>query len=95
MSVDPNPIRAGITTQLSESQHTSIFERLAGVVHAFGKTLTAQQRRDSGLEPDSDGGPTTPITDRGEGQQQSAPVRTTGTNTNRNEPSGARMVPFA
>jgi REP element-mobilizing transposase RayT len=50
--VDLNPIRAGITTQLSESQHTSILERLAGVVHAFGKTLTAQQRRDSGLEAD-------------------------------------------
>ena len=93
--VDLNPIRAGITTQLSESQHTSMFERLAGVVHAFGKTLTAQQRRDSGLEADCDGGPTTPITDRGEGQKESAPVRTTGTNMNRNEPSGARTVLLA
>ena len=93
--VDLNPIRAGITTQLSESQHTSMFERLAGVVHAFGKTLTAQQRRDSGLEADSEDGPTTPITDRGKEQKESAPVRTTGTNTNRNEPSGARTLPLA
>jgi hypothetical protein len=44
VSFDRNPIRAGITTHLSESQHTSMFERLAGVVHAFGKSLTAQQR---------------------------------------------------
>jgi hypothetical protein len=95
VSVALNPIRAGVTTQLSESQHTSIFERLAGVVHAFGKTLTAQQRRDSGLEADSKDGPTTAATDRGEGQQESAPVRTTGTNTNRNELSGARSVPLA
>jgi len=49
--VDLNPIRAGITTQLSESQHTSIFERLAGVVHAFGKSLTAQQRIQGRPEP--------------------------------------------
>jgi hypothetical protein len=81
VSVDLNPIRAGITTQLSESQHTSIFERLAGVVHAFGKTLTAQQRRDSGLEADVDGGLTTPATDRGRGSRslpqfaQPAPTR--------------------
>jgi hypothetical protein len=95
VSVALNLIRAGITTQLSDSQHTSIFERLAGVVHAFGKTLSAQQRRDSGLEADSEDGPTTPITDRGERQKESAPVRTTGTNTNRNEPSGARAVSLA
>ena len=95
VSVDLNPIRAGITTQLAERQHTSIFERLAGVVHAFGKTLTAQHWRDSGLEAEADGGLTTAATDRGEGQQESAPVRTTGTNTNRNEPSGARSVPLA
>ena len=44
VSFDRNPIRAGITTHLSKSQHTSIFERLAGMVHAFGKSLTAQQR---------------------------------------------------
>jgi hypothetical protein len=87
--VDLNPIRAGITTQLSGSQHTSIFERLAGVVHACGKTLTAQQRRDSGLEAEAEGGLTTPVTDQGKGQKESPPVRTTGTNTNRNEPSGA------
>ena len=92
--VDLNPIRAGITTQLSESQHTSMFERPAGVVYAFGKTLTPQQRRDSGLEAEADGGLPTPATDRGEAQQQSARVRTTGTNTNRNEPSGARTVPL-
>jgi hypothetical protein len=57
--------------------------------------LAAQHWRDSGLEADSEYGPTTPITDRGEGQQESTPVRTTGTNTNRNEPSGARTVPLA
>jgi hypothetical protein len=93
--VDLNPIRAGITTQLSESQHTSIFERLAGVVHAFGKTLTAQQRRDSGLESDSEDGPTTPITDCGEGWIDSIPAHPTSANTNSNEPSGARTVPLA
>jgi hypothetical protein len=47
------------------------------------------------LEADSEDGPTTPITDRGKEQKESAPVRTTGTNTNRNEPSGARTLPLA
>ena len=93
--VDLNPIRAGITTQLSESQHTSMFERLAGVVHAFGKTLTAQQRRDSGLEAEGDGGPTTPATERGEGRIDSTPAHPTSANTNSNEPSGARTVLLA
>ncbi len=93
--VDLNPIRAGITTQLSESQHTSIFERLAGVVQAFGKTLTAQQRRASGLEADAEDGPTTPATDCGEGRIDSTPARPISANTNSNEPSGARAVPLA
>jgi hypothetical protein len=91
--VDLNPIRAGITTQLSESQHTSMFERLAGVVHAFGKTLTAQQRRDSGLEEDSDGGPTTSATDRGEGTKESGPVHKTDANTLARETTVDRQAP--
>jgi len=92
---DLSPIRTGITTELSESQHTSIFERLAGVVHAFGKTLTAQQRRDYGLEADSGDGPITLATERTEGQNDSTPTSPTSANTNGNEPSGARKVPLA
>ena len=92
---DLSPIRTGITTELSESQHTSIFERLAGVVHAFGKTLTAQQRRDYGLEADSGDGPITLATERTEGQNDSTPTSPTSANTNGNEPSGARSVPLA
>jgi REP element-mobilizing transposase RayT len=83
--VDLNPIRAGITTELSDSQHTSIFERLAGVVHAFGKTLTAQQRRDYGLEVDDAGGPATLATDPTEGQIDSTPARPTHANPLPNE----------
>jgi REP element-mobilizing transposase RayT len=83
--VDLNPIRAGITTELSDSQHTSMFERLAGVVHAFGKTLTAQQRRDYGLEADAAEGPATLATDRTEGQIDSTPPRPTDANILTNE----------
>jgi REP element-mobilizing transposase RayT len=93
VSVDLNPIRAGITTQLSESQHTSIFERLAGVVHAFGKTLTAQQRRDSGLEAEGDGGPTRPATDCGEGRIDSTSARPTSANPLSNETTVDRHAP--
>ena len=48
--VDLNPIRAGLTNTLSQSEHTAVFARLAGVVHSFATTLSAQQRQEYGLE---------------------------------------------
>jgi REP element-mobilizing transposase RayT len=52
--VDLNPIRAGLTNTLSQSEHTAVFERLAGVVHSFATTLSAQQRQEYGLEAEAD-----------------------------------------
>jgi hypothetical protein len=50
------------------------FERLAGVVHAFGKTLTARSPRVYGLEAE-DNVQTQPAVDEGEGQQEKAKRR--------------------
>jgi hypothetical protein len=93
--VDLNPIRAGLTTKLSESQHTSIFERLAGVMKSFATTLTARQRRDYGLETEDEGGPTMPATDQVGSKESFAPVLTIDALPVGNEPSGARTAPAA
>jgi hypothetical protein len=93
--VDLNPIRAGLTTKLSESQHTSIFERLAGVMKSFATTLTARQRRDYGLETEDEGGPTMPATEQVGSKESFAPVLTIDALPVGNEPSGARTAPAA
>jgi REP element-mobilizing transposase RayT len=73
--VDLNPIRAGLTTELSKSQHTAVFTRLAGVVHSFAATLSAQQRKDYGLEPeDHAGSPQSTIGEAG-GKEPSRPAQ--------------------
>ena len=58
--VDLNPIRAGLTNTLSQSKHTAVFARLAGVVHSVATTLSAQQRQEYGLEAEADVSSTPP-----------------------------------
>ena len=97
--VDLNPIRAGLTTRLTDSQHTSIFERLAGVMKSFATTLTARQRRDYGLEVNEEDAPTTPATesatDRAGPEESSTSTRPPEAHPVGNEPSGARPVSSA
>jgi hypothetical protein len=72
-----------------------MFDRLAGVVHAFAKPLTARQRRDYGLEAEADGAPTTLATNGGERRIDSAPTRIPDFNTLANETTIDRQAPIA
>ncbi|MFN7769572.1 MAG: transposase [Planctomycetaceae bacterium] len=93
--VDLNPIRAGITNMLSHSEHTAVFERLAGVVHSFATTLSAQQRQEYGLEGEAPVDATQPSIDGAGGEEQTGTIATTAATPNREQPSRPQPAALA
>jgi REP element-mobilizing transposase RayT len=91
--VDLNPIRAGLTTELSNSRHTAVFARLAGVVHSFAATLSPQQRKEYGLEAEDHDSSPRPSTDPVGGEERTGPYQTTSSNTSGTEPTASQTAP--
>jgi hypothetical protein len=95
VSVDLNPIRAGITSTLSQSENTAVFECLAGVVHSFATTDSAQQRQEYGLDGKADVRSTPPAVDRTGGEGQLSAVQTSDSRANATRPNGSQTAPPA
>jgi len=93
--VDLNPIRAGLTNTLSHSEHTAVFERLAGVVHFFATTLSAQQRQEYGLEAEDPACSPEPATDQAGGEEPPGIIEATGSQAVETTPTGSQTAPPA
>jgi REP element-mobilizing transposase RayT len=93
--VDLNPIRAGIANTLSQSEHTAVFERLAGVVHSFATTLTAQQRQEYGLEGEAEVSSPPPELDTAGGEARIGAVQTGDSRANETPASKSQTAPPA